>query len=472
QNGTTAIMHMKGAPEVVEKFCNRWLGPDGEQPLDEGMRQRIHEENRYLASQGFRVLAVASRDVPKKEVVDEKLRDFTGDMLFMGLVGLMDPPRPEAREAIKLCRKAGIQVKMITGDQPETAKAVAHELGLDRRVVTGIELDKIPEDQLADEMERLDVFARVSPEHKVKIVKALKSKGHVVAMTGDGVNDAPALKGADIGVSMGITGTEVAKEASSMVLTDDNFATIVRAVKEGRGIYDNIVKFVRFQLSTNLGAIFTVLSALLLGLPEPFNPIQILWINIIMDGPPAMSLGVDPAADDVMERPPRDPVDRILKFQRLLRLVFFGIVMTVGSLGVMIHILQSGPAGAETELRAATMSFTTFVFFQFFNAFNARSETGTTFNHLFFTNRALWGSLSAVITLQVLAMNLPFLREVFHTTALSLEDWLLTIGAASSILVLEEARKLLVLVWRKLNPPPEPPPVNTEEGTFKPLRRS
>ena len=434
-------MHVKGAPEQVLARCNRWLGPKGEEPLTPEVAQRIDEENRHLARQGYRVLAVAGNVLSEANLKINALTQHATDLVFLGVVGLMDPPRPEARDAIALCREAGIQVKMITGDQPDTALAIARELGMVGRMVTGMELDKFDEKRLSDEIEEIDIFARVSPEHKLRIVRALKTDGHVVAMTGDGVNDAPALKSADIGVAMGITGTEVAKEAASMVLTDDNFATIVRAVEEGRGIYDNIIKFVRFQLSTNLGAISSVVAALLMGLPEPFNPIQILWINIIMDGPPAMSLGVDVTSKGVMKRMPRAANDNILRLLRLLRLLFFGLLMAVGTLGVMMWVLNQDPGNRG---RATTLAFTTFVFFQFFNAFNARFEYRTAFNAQFFTNRPMWASLIGVALLQVLGLIWEPAREVFHTTALDSTDWAVSIGVASSILLIEEIRKLIM----------------------------
>jgi Ca2+-transporting ATPase len=358
------------------------------------------------------------------------------DLTFIGLAGISDPPRPEARDAIALCRRAGIAVKMITGDHRLTAAAIARELGIEGEVIDGAELDELSQEELARRIDAIGVFARVAPEHKVRIVQALKAAGQVVAMTGDGVNDAPALKSADIGIAMGKAGTEVAREASTMVLTDDNFATIVDAVREGRAIYDNIVKFVRFQLSTNMGAIQTVLGASLLGWPTPFTAIQILWINIIMDGPPAMSLGVEPSREGVMDEPPRRNDTRILNLPRFFRLFGYGLTMAVGTLGVF-HYAQ--PQG---ETYALTLAFTTFVFFQFFNMFNARAEFGSAWNRNLFHNRWLWLSLGAVVALQVLVVNWGPAQAIFRTTDLTRNDWGLAVLVASSVLLLDECRKL------------------------------
>jgi len=311
-------------------------------------------------------------------------------------------------------------------------------------VLTGAELDLIDDAELSRRIEETAVFARVAPEHKVKIVQVLKSHGHVVAMTGDGVNDAPALKQADIGVAMGITGTEVTKEAATMVLTDDNFASIVRAVGEGRAIYDNIVKFVRFQLSTNMGAILTVLGASLLGWATPFTAIQILWVNIIMDGPPAMSLGVEPSRPGIMDDSPRPRDQRILTGSRFLRLLAFGLIMALGTLG-LFHYAQ--PQGASYAL---TLAFTTFVLFQFFNVFNARAENGTVFNRHFFNNRSLWLSLILVLALQVLVVHWGPAQAIFRTTDLALTDWGLAILVAASVLLLEETGKLATRSWRSM----------------------
>ena len=314
----------------------------------------------------------------------------------------MDPPRAEAREAIKLCQQAGIAVKMITGDQKVTAFAIAQELGLIGEVIEGEELARLDDNALAACINAIGVFARTAPEQKVRIIKALKADGHIVAMTGDGVNDAPALKSADIGIAMGITGTDVAREAATMILTDDNFATIVKAVKEGRGIYDNMVKFVRFQLSTNIGAILTVAFAPLLGMPVPFTAVQLLWINIIMDGPPAMSLGVDPVRAGSMNEAPRDPEARILSLRRFGNLFSYGLTMAIGTLGVLYYGLQTGE-----PLHATTLAFTTFVLFQVFNVFNARAEKNSTFNRCFFANRMLWLAIASVIMLQILVIHWP-----------------------------------------------------------------
>ncbi len=436
-DGDTVRMYVKGAPDVLLGRATSWLGPHGEQPLDEPARSGLEAENAALAGHALRVLAVAEKSIPASTF------DPAGDLMahareitVTGLIGIIDPPRPEAREAIALCGRAGIAVKMITGDHRITAAAIARELGLDGEVVEGRELTAMSPQDLSARIDRIAVFARVAPEHKVRIVQSLRAAGHVTAMTGDGVNDAPALKNADIGVAMGITGTEVTKEAATMVLTDDNFATIVNAVREGRAIYDNIVKFVRFQLSTNMGAIQAVLGASLLGWPAPFTPIQILWVNIIMDGPPAMSLGVEPARPGVMEDPPRRPDARILTPARFGRLLLYGITMAAGTLG-LYHW-----ARPEGEARALTLAFTVFVLFQIFNVFNARAEHGSAFNPNTLRNGWLWLSLAGVLSLQALVVHWAPAQDVFSTTDLTLFDWAVAAAVASCVLLLDEARKL------------------------------
>ncbi|NCA70444.1 MAG: cation-translocating P-type ATPase [Sphingobacteriia bacterium] len=434
------VIYLKGAPDVLLARARTWLATDGrEAPLDEATRQTLAAAHQGLADQALRVLAVARRRIPAADFDPAgDLWQWTHDLTLLGLAGLMDPPRPEAAAAIAQCRAAGIQVKMITGDHRLTAAAVARELGLEGEVVTGEMLEAMSARALARRIAAIAVFARVTPQHKVTIVKALQDRGAVVAMTGDGVNDAPALKAADIGVAMGITGTAVTREAATLVLTDDDFATIVRAVEEGRVIYDNIVKFVRFQLSTNIGAILTVLAATLMALPAPFTPIQLLWINIIMDGPPAMTLGVEPARPGLMAEPPRPPRAQILSARRLLPLVLFGLLMTIGTLGMFLH----GLAHAD-PVTAVTLAFTTFVLFQFFNLFNVRAEHGSAFNANFRRNASLWLALLGVLLLQVAVVHWPPAQAILGTTALSLADWLLATAVASSVLLVEELRKLI-----------------------------
>jgi Ca2+-transporting ATPase len=431
---------VKGAPDVLLERCSRVHGPHGEMPLDPLLQDVIMAEYKALADRGMRGLLIASRLFDAADFQSDKnLYDYVSDLTFIGLVGLMDPPRTEAKNAIALCSRAGIQVKMITGDHKDTATAIAHELGISGSTVTGTELDAMAPQQLRESIDKVAVFARVAPEHKVDIVRALQARGHVVAMTGDGVNDAPALKQADIGVAMGIAGTEVSKEAASMVLTDDNFSTIVSAVHQGRMLYDNILKFVIFQLSTTMGAIFTVFFAPFAGLPGPFTPIQILWIALIMDGPPAVSLSLDSARPGIMREAPRTRDAAVLPFSRLGKILLFGVTMMAGTLGVLYYGIRTGP-----ELRALTLAFTTFVLFQFFNVFNARAGSGTSFNKRFFDNPMLWCSVAGVIALQVVVLNWSAAQSVFETTALSLDDWLIAFAVAFSILLLEEGRKVVL----------------------------
>ena len=437
--GDHIVLYVKGAPDVLLARCTSEQRNGSAQALGPTQRQQVEEAYLRFGGSGLRGLLVASRVLPPGafEPVGDLSRYVT-ELTFLGLCGLMDPPRPEARAAIDRCRRAGIAVKMITGDHKSTATAIARELGLEGETLSGTDLEQLDSAGLAAVIEDVAVFARVAPEHKVKIVSALQAKGHVVAMTGDGVNDAPALKRADIGIAMGITGTAVAKEAATMVLADDNFATIVLAIHRGRVLYDNIVKFVRFQLSTTIGAILTVFFAPLVGLPEPFTPLQILWIAVIMDGPPAISLAFDAARPGLMEEPPRPRDAPLLSLARLARILSFGITMMVGTLFVLHYGLQTAPPA-----QALTLAFTTFVLFQFFNVFNARVESTTAFNARFFSNRMLWVSVGGVLALQILAVHWPPAQRLFDTTPLTLVQWALAAGVASLILWLEEMRKLL-----------------------------
>ncbi len=427
------LLAVKGAPDVVIERCG----------MSSDERQQVEDDNDRLAAEGLRVLAVATRIVPADTPVNADgtlpgADELIADLELVGLFGIVDPPRDEAKQAIALCRRAGVAVKMITGDHASTAGAIAGELGIEGRVVTGAQLSAMSDTELEEQIDDIGVCARVSPEHKVRVVRALKARGHVVAMTGDGVNDAAALRTADIGVAMGITGTEVTKDAGDMVLTDDNFATIVGAVERGRAIYDNVVKFVRFQLSTNLGAIATILAASLLGLPVLFTPIQVLWVNLIADGPPAMTLGIDPPSKGVMDRPPRPTDAAILDGPRVAHLLFFAAVMAAGTIGLYY---AAEPRWGEPV--ALTMTFTTFVLFQMFNVFNARRPHGSVFSRYSFTNGRLWIAVGLVVGLQMLAVKWGPMQSIFDTETLTVTQWLACVAVASTVLFAEEARKLI-----------------------------
>ena len=440
RDGDRIRVFVKGAPDVLLTRCARWRVNGVESEFSAHEATQVEADYRGLAGRGLRGLLVASRTLPASTFdASGDLSAWVAELDFVGLVGLMDPPRPEATQAIAECLYAGIVVKMITGDHQATASAIAAELGLHGRAISGADIDRMDAAQLAAAIDEIAVFARVTPSHKVKIVRALQATGHVVAMTGDGVNDAPALKQADIGVAMGISGTAVAKEAATMVLTDDNFATIVRAVRQGRTLYDNILKFVRFQLSTTIGAILTVFFAPLAGLPEPFTALQILWVAIIMDGPVAVSLAMDAARPGIMDEPPRPRDESVLSLARVLRIAAYGTTMMVGTLAVLYYGMRTGSEG-----RALTMAFTTFVLFQFFNVFNARSEVGSAFNAHFFDNQMLWISLIGTLALQIVAVHWAPASQLFGITGMALADWGITICVASAVILLEESRKLVV----------------------------
>jgi P-type Ca2+ transporter type 2C len=443
-------LFVKGAPDVLLRRSTTVIGADGRQSPIEAHEAELSAHNDRLGAKGLRVLALARRDLRPDDWSDFVASggdpiDLVSDLTLLALVGIVDPPRPEARLAIAEARDAGITVKMITGDHAVTAAAIGKQLGLDGRAVTGADLDRMDDAQLADEIDEIAVFARVAPEHKIRLVAALQRNGNVVAMTGDGVNDAPALKKADMGVAMGITGTEVTKEAATMVLTDDNFATIVRAVRQGRTIYDNIVKFVRFQLSTTLGFAILFLLAAIFGIADgkPFTAIAILWVNIIMDGPPAMALALDREGDDVMKRTPRPLTEKILTPPRWVAVSIASAVMAIGTLAVL-HFAPGPDAGAGVATVAGTMAFNTFVLFQFFNILNARSDRQTVFSSFTLTNRWLWVALAAVVLLQVGVTHVGFMQSLFDTTSISLGQWLVCIVVASSILLIEEVRKVFV----------------------------
>ncbi|MBU6330092.1 MAG: HAD-IC family P-type ATPase [Acidobacteria bacterium] len=451
------LVCVKGAPDVLLERASTLIDGTGDaRSLDESTRGSVHAANERLAGRGMRVLAVATRLVPAAEILDAEGSVFDpdawiADLRLEALVGIIDPPRAEARDAIAACHVAGIGVKMITGDHAVTAGAIAGELGITGGVITGAQLDAMDDTELAERVGSIGVFARVSPEHKVRVVTALQANGEIVAMTGDGVNDAAALRHADIGVAMGITGTEVTKEASDMVLVDDDFATIVEAVKGGRAIYDNIIKFVRFQLSTNISAILTIVGASLVSWPVPFTPLQILWVNLIADGPPAITLGTDTPDDRVMQRPPVRPGSAILSGGRILRIGFTGAVMAASLLLLFAFSLRHYGLSASSFVDdydsysasarlVLTMMFTTFVFQQLFNVFNARTENESILRRRV-PNRALTLVVGGLFLLQIAVVQLGFLQGIFRTVDLSIVQILLCAGIASLVVVTEEIRK-------------------------------
>jgi Ca2+-transporting ATPase len=458
QQQDRGVVFTKGAPDVLLTRCTRELVGEERRPLTPERREAILQTNEVLADQALRTLGVAGRWLTREALAEHSAHPderVEHDLVFAGLIGIIDPPRAEARAAVALATEAGIRPIMITGDHPRTASVIARELGIsgDGRALTGAELEKLSPDALVHTAAAVSIYARVNPEHKLKIVDALKRSGAVVAMTGDGVNDAPALKKADIGVAMGITGTDVSKEAADMVLSDDNFATIVAAVEEGRAIFANIRKFLRYLLSSNIGEVMTMFFGVLLAsrigldtggetIVVPLLATQILWINLVTDGPPALALGVDPADDGLMERPPRPVGERVITPAMWRGIVFVGVIMAAGTLFVLDASLPGGMVEGTGDMRyAQTMTFTTLMLFQIFNVFNARSDEQSAFAHLL-TNRWLWIAVAASVLLQVVVVNVPFLQHAFGTTPLSARDWLFCVAVASSVLWLREASKV------------------------------
>jgi Ca2+-transporting ATPase len=452
------LVFTKGAPDVLLARCSQELVGEESRPLTPERRVEILRGNEALAGEALRTLGVAFRALPagafEADNVDERVEQ---DLVFAGLIGMIDPPRPEARQAVARAKAAGIRPMMITGDHPVTAAVIAEELGIaeNGRAVTGAELEKMSEETLDRTVLEVAVYARVNPEHKLRIVKALQREGMTVAMTGDGVNDAPALKTADIGVAMGIAGTDVSKEAADMVLADDNFATIVAAVEEGRAIFSNIRKFLRYLLSSNIGEVMTMFFGVLLadsiGLtPEPGGSValpllatQILWINLVTDGAPALALGIDPVNADVMSEPPRARSEGVITRRMWGGIFFVGAIMAAGTLLVLDASLPGGLIEGAGNMRYAhTMTFTTLVFFSLFTVFNARSDDQSAFAGLF-SNKWLWGAVLLSLLLQAAVIYVPFLQQAFSTVSLSPADWLFCVAVASSVLWLRELVKLI-----------------------------
>ena len=425
------VAYAKGAPEIILDSCGELLSGTGEVPLDTGGRMALLEASHRMAGEGLRVLAVASRRGATMENAEL-------GMTFLGLVGMLDPPRPEAEAAIRTCEQAGIKPVMITGDHPLTAQAVAIELGLLKtgRVVTGAELEAMSEAELKQEVETIEVYARVSPAHKLRIVAALQKNGHIVAMTGDGVNDAPALKKADIGIAMGITGTGVTREAAAMTLTDDNFASIVAAVEEGRGIYDNIKKYLMYLLSSNIGEIGLMAGASLLGLPLPLTAVQILYVNLATDGLPALALAVDPPEPDLMRRPPRNPRTGIFTRPVVTLMAVGGAWSTIVNLCLFAWARSSGCSDAE----AMTMTFVSLILIQFFKAYNFRSDRLSVLNRPF-ANKWLNLAILWELLLLCLIVHLPVLHAPFGTYSLPPADWAIVVLAAFTVSPVLEVAK-------------------------------
>jgi Ca2+-transporting ATPase len=426
-----AVAFSKGAPEIILASCTHVLTGKGEIPLDDAGRKRIVETAGRLADQALRVLGVAQKSGATLEAAEH-------GMTFLGLAGMIDPPRTEAAEAVKKCEQAGIRVVMITGDHPATAQAVARELGIlkDGRVITGTQLDAISDSDFAREVNGIDVYARVSPAHKLRVVTALQQNGEIVAMTGDGVNDAPSLKKADIGIAMGITGTDVSKEAAAMTLTDDNFASIVAAVEEGRGIFGNINKYLMYLLSSNLGEMLIMVGAMILGMPLPLSAVQILYINLATDGLPALALAVDPPAHDLMQRPPRNPRSGIFTRPVVILMTVGGVWSAVANLGLFAWArAQNFPAE-----KCMTLVFVSLCLVEFFKAFSFRSDRHSAFRRTF-ANKWLNLAISWELLLLSVIVYLPFMHKPFGTFALPLSVWPVLLGVAFTIVPVLEAMK-------------------------------
>jgi len=426
--------YSKGADEVVLNHCAMYQKGDKIERLDDTVRREFLNVSANMAKEALRVLAVAYKP-------DALKKDAEKDMIFLGFVGMIDPPRPEAKAAVRNCRDSGIKPVMITGDHPLTAEAIARELGILRhgRVVTGIELDRIKDEDLERDIEKIDVYARVSPAHKLRVITAFQKRGHVVAMTGDGVNDAPALKKADVGIAMGITGTDVTKEVAAMTLTDDNFASIVAAVEEGRHIFGNIKKYLMYLISSNIGEIGLMAGASLWGMPIPLTAVQILYVNLATDGLPALALAVDPPEPDLMRRKPRRQGSGIFTRPVVILMLVGGLWSTMVNICIFVWALKSG---MELE-EAMTMTFVSLILIQFVKAYSYRSDRQSVIHKPFANN---WLNLAIVFQLVLLAMiiYLPFLHEPFGTYRLPLFDWTVAALLAISVVPVLEATKWMI----------------------------
>ena len=417
------ILYIKGAPEIILGMC-KYIYKEGRSILlNSKEKERIINQYSEMAHNALRVLGFAySMDNSSK------------NLIFTGLVGMIDPPREEVFESIKKCKKAGIKVIMITGDHKLTAQAIASQIGIHGKAITGEELEKLSTEKLSEIIEDIDIFARVNPQHKLKIVRALQKKGHVVAMTGDGVNDAPALKKADIGTAVG-SGTDVAKEASEMIIMDDNFSTIVSAVEEGRRIYENIKKFIYFLFTTNLAEILILFLSLIIGLPLPLIAVQILWVNLVTDGLPALALGVDPTNHNIMEKKPRNQKESILNKKSMINLLTLSLVITFGTILLFKYYLSS-----TNLVYAQTIAFSALVIYELFNVLNFRAQEKTIFSKEFYANKYLLGAILLSFLMQLVIVY--FFTDIFNLIKLTFIDWIIIIAVSSTVLIFQEIRKL------------------------------
>ena len=432
---------VKGAPGIILDRCTKMLTSDGIQPLSAVKKRQITLTIEHFGEQALRILALAYRPISVITASDQVLER---DLIFVGFMGMIDPPRVEAKRAISQARSAGIRTIMVTGDHKLTAKAIANWLRIggnqNAEVMSGADWEKLSLDEQQKAVDNIHVFARVTPEHKLSIVRALQKNGEVVGMTGDGVNDAPAVKEADIGISMGITGTDVTKEASAMILADDNFQSIILAIKEGRAIYDNIRKFIRYLLACNVGEVLTMFIAALAGLPLPLIPIQILWMNLITDGLPAIALGVDPGDEDIMERPPRNPREGIFARRLHIKIGFTGFLISICTLSVFVFALWLNPYNL---VKARTLAFTTLVMAQLIFVFQCRSEYHSIFDIGIFTNKYLVAAVMISGVMHMFVIYHPWFQLIFQTISLSFDDWMLILCFSAASLVFDTVIRIV-----------------------------
>jgi Ca2+-transporting ATPase len=421
-------VYTKGAPEIILNNCSNLLSSGNVMAINENEKHAILDANLKMSQNALRNLACAYKDITEEEFVNTKNSkgDFENNLTFVGIQGMIDPPRAEVKSLVESCNLSGIRVVMITGDHIETAKAIAKQIGITGEALHGEDLDKVTAEDFEKQVENISIYARVSPASKMKIVEALKKKGHIVAMTGDGVNDAPALKNADIGIAMGIKGTDVAKEASDLILLDDNFSTIVEAVKEGRGIFQNIRKFVNYLLSCNLGEVLLVLLTVIIFKDIPLTATMLLWINVVTDGLPAVALGVDPAEKNIMSYTPQKFQEQIIDKVAWIQMLFFGFLLSIGCLFIYFQNLSEGVREAQGA------AFLTIVILELVNVLIIRQD----FKMSFFSNKWVLISVIGSLVLQLTLMYVPFLAKVFEIKPIDTHDWLIIIISIVSITIL------------------------------------